>query len=375
MKLLICASEYFPHGSGIANVAYNIVEQLKKQGVECTVCSPTGPDVTLGNKKLIDKFGFVGLAYYWYRVSRFFKDDDYDMVWLQNPYFIRRNPFPRCLITMHSTYYGLALHNVGNTWFHRVYYKIISKIEEFSLAQLSKKTIFTAVGKPVCEELEKMGIEKERITFVPNGVNVQSFNSATEKTVLRKKIGIPDNDIVILSVGRLTPQKGTQTLIEVFSLLEKRINKVTLCIAGKGELLDSVKKTVKKNDLQKVIFLGYVDDRDLPELYSSSDYYIINSIYEGGMPPLTLSEAMASGLPCIVSDIPNFRIVNDAGCGLIVDFRNTDHAANEILEYLSKDHPDQRKKARDYALQFFDWEIISKAYLKIFERLYTPDDK
>ena len=158
-------------------------------------------------------------------------------------------------------------------------------------------------------------------------------------------------------------------MIEVFSLLDKMTDKLTLCIAGKGELLDATKKNVQKNDLQKVIFLGYVDDRVLPELYASSDYYIINSIYEGGMPPLTLSEAMASGLPCIVSDIPNFSIVNDAKCGLIVDFGNIELAANEILEYVLKDHPDHKKNARRYAFQFLDWKIISEEYLKIFEQL------
>ena len=375
MKLLVCTSEYFPLGSGIANVTYNIVEQLKKQGVECTVCSPTGPDISLGNKKLIEKFGFLGLMYYWYRVSLFFREDDYDMVWLQNPYFFCHNPFPCCLITMHSTYYGLSLHNVGDTWHIRLYYNIVSALEKFSLARLNEKIAFTGVGQPVCEELEKMGIKKRMITYIPNGVDVQSFNSIHEKSGLRKKIGIPEKDIVILSVGRLTPQKGTQTLIEVFSILEKKTDNLTLCIAGKGELLDDTTKNVKKNGLQKVIFLGYVDDRDLPELYASSDYYIINSIYEGGMPPLTLSEAMASGLPCIVSDIPNFSIVNAAACGLIIDFGNTERAANEILEYVMGNHADHAKNARDYSLKFLDWEIISKEYLKIFKKLHTFEDK
>ncbi len=375
MKLLVCTSEYFPLGSGIANVTYNIVEQLKKQGVECTVCSPTGPDITLGNKKLIEKFGFLGLMYYWYRVSLFFRENDYDMVWLQNPYFFLHNPFPCCLITMHSTYYGLSLHNVGDTWHIRLYNKIVSAIEKFSLARLNEKIAFTGVGQPVCEELEKMGIKKRMITYIPNGVDVQLFNSVHEKMGLRKKIGIPEKDIVILSVGRLTPQKGTQTLIEVFSILEKKTDNLTLCIAGKGELLDDVKKNVQMNGLQKVILLGYVDDRDLPELYAGSDYYIINSIYEGGMPPLTLSEAMASGLPCIVSDIPNFSIVKNAECGLIVNFGDTERAANEILGYVMGNHADHAKNARDYSLKFFDWEIISKEYLKNFKRLHASKNK
>ena len=84
--------------------------------------------------------------------------------------------------------------------------------EKFSLVQLSEKTVFTGVGQPVCEELEKMGIKKEQITYVPNGVNVQSFNLVPEKNVLRKKFGIPEQDIVILSVGRLTPQKRNSNI-------------------------------------------------------------------------------------------------------------------------------------------------------------------
>ena len=367
MKLLICASECFPHGSGIGNVVYNVAEHLKSEGVECTICSPTGPDIILGNEKLIEKFGFIGLVNYWYRVSLFFnKKNVYDMVWLHNPYFINHNPFPRCVITMQSTYYGLSLHQVGNTRLLWIYYKIISKIEPYLLRKISKTVLFTGVGKLVCEELEKMGIEAERIAYILSGGNIQHFKPITDKKSVRIKFGIPENDIVLLSVGRLTPAKRPQTLIKVFSLLEKRNTNLTLCIAGKGELLDTTIKLVQKNRLHKTIFLGYVDDRDLPELYACSDYYIIASIYEGGMPPLTLSEAMSSGLPCIVSDIPNFRIVNDAGCGIIVNFEDTEHAANEILEYVTTDQSNHAKNAREYALQCLDWEIISRQYLKIF---------
>lgn len=369
MKLLICASECFPHGSGIGNVVYNVAEHLKSGGVEYTICSPTGPDIFLGNEKLIEKCGFIGLLYYWYQVSRFFnKKNVYDMVWLHNPYFFHHNPFPRCVITMQSTYYGLSLHHVGNTRLLWLYYEIISKIEPYLLRKINKTVLFTGVGKLVCEELEKMGIEKERTAYILSGGDIQQFKPIADKKSVRKKFGIPENDIVLISVGRLTPAKRPQTLINIFSLLEKKIPNLTLCIAGKGELLDTTKSLVQKNGLHKVIFLGYVSDQDLPELYACSDYYIIASIYEGGMPPLTLSEAMSSGLPCIVSDIPNFSIVNDAGCGIIVNFNDTDHAAEEIMEYVTKVQSDHAKNAREFALKRLDWEIISKQYLEIFTR-------
>jgi len=107
-----------------------------------------------------------------------------------------------------------------------------------------------------------------------------------------------------------------------------------------------------------------VDDQDLPDLYACADYYIMTSKYEGGMPPLTLAEAMASGLPCIVSDIPNLAIVKDADCGTIVDFTDLSVALNDILDYLKLDHHSHGVNARNFATSSLDWEIITEDYLQ-----------
>ena len=366
MKLLICATEYFPYGSGIANVVYNLVEQLEKQGVECTVCSPSGPDIKLGSKKLINTFGFLGLVYYWCQVSYYFKKNEYDIVWLHNPYFICHNPFSSYLVTMHSTYYGMSLYHVGNTWFLRIYNKIISKFEKFCIAHLSKKTLFTGVGQPVCEELEKLGIEKERIFYIPNAVDIQHFKPIIDKKSLRKNFKIPENDIILLSVGRLTHAKQPHDLIKVFSLLEKKCPNLTLCIAGTGELLDPIKKMVDEAGLKKVMFLGHVDyNSKLPDLYAASDYFIITSIYEGGMPPLALSEAMASGLPCIVSNIPSLGSVERASCGIIINFGDINDASYKILDYIKMNHPDHSINAREFVINNLDETHIASLYLKL----------
>jgi len=370
MKLLICASEYFPHGSGIANVVYNVVEQLKKQGVECTVCSPTGPDIYLGSQKLIEKTGIIGLLYFWYCVRKNLKENTYDVFWLHNPFLLRTNLEQKCIVTMHSTYYGESRHHVGTSLFLKFYKKIASILEKHSLISMNKHTLFTGVGLPVCIELEKMGIEKKRISYIPNGVNIQKFSIIPDKTMLRNKFGIPINAIVLLSVGRLTPAKRPHLLIDMFTILEKKTKNVTLCIAGAGELLDSTIEYTHRKPVKNVIFLGHVDyQHDLSGLYACSDYYIISSIYEGGMPPLTLAEAMASGLPCIVSDIPNFKAVKDADCGIIVNFDNAELASNEICQYLTDNVSDHATNAREYALRFLGWENISKEYLKKFQTL------
>ena len=367
MKLLVCTTEYFPHGAGIANVVYNVVEQFKEMGVECTVCSPTGPDIKLGSQDLIQRTGIGGLLNYWYQVSRYFKDNDYDVVWLQNPFILARNPFKRCLVTMHSTYYGSSTHGVGSLPFH-LYKSLVAHIERYCLTRMPPNTLFTGVGKPVCEELEKIGTARDRVIYIPNGVDTKQFRPSPDKGLLRKKFGIPENDIVLLSVGRLTPAKQPHTMIEVFSHLEKKLGDVTLCIAGNGELLEEVKDLAEKKGLRKVLFLGHVDyDRDLPDLYACSDYYIMTSKYEGT--PLTLLEAMASGLPCIVSGIPSLGFVKNADCGIIVDFTDLSVALAEILGYLKLDCHSHGVNARKFAVNSLDWEIITKSYLRIFQEI------
>lgn len=365
MKLLICASEYYPYGSGIANVAYNVVKQLEKMGVDCAVCSPTGPDIKLGSSKLIGKYGIFGLLYYWYKVSKYFKKrtDYYDSVWLHNPLFLLNSPFKNSVATMNATYYGSKIQ-----WSSRkiYYYKIAPMIERYCLSTIGGNFVFTGVGINVCEELGELGITKERITYIPNGVDTERFKPSNNKRILRKKFGIPEEDLIILSIGRLSESKQPLKLIEVFSAIERKMETVTLLVAGKGELLETLKEYAMNKNIRNIRFIGFVPDTDLPDLYACSDYFIIASMYEGGEPVLTVAEAMASGLPCIVSDIPNLRFIGGAKSGIFVNFNDVEKAAADATEYLKNDNSEHSKNAREYAINNLDWEIIAGRYLELF---------
>lgn len=364
MRILVCATEYYPDGSGIANVAYNVVRELEGIGVECKVCSPTGPDIKLGNSAHIKKYGIMGMLQYWHQVSRYFKTNDYDIAWLHNPLFLGQNPFNKYLVTMHVTLNGVSSRKVSNSLFLRQYKHISAKIESYCLNRFAPSTKYSCVSQTVCNELESMGLPEKRITCIPNGVDIARFCPTDNKGAIRSKFGLSKDDTVLLSVGRLTHQKQPYTMIEVFSHLEKELGDVTLCIAGKGELFEGTKNLAEKMGLRKVLFLGYVDDRDLPDLYACSDYYIMTSKYEGL--PLTLLEAMASGLPCIVSDIPNLGIVRDADCGIILNYGDVSAASDRILDYISNEHPDHSQNARRYALEQLDWHSISEKYFREF---------
>ncbi|TRZ53015.1 MAG: glycosyltransferase family 1 protein [Dehalococcoidia bacterium] len=373
MKLLVCTQEYPPrYSSGIGNVVYNVVTRLQAMGVDCTICSPTGPDITLGNTWMIQKFGILGLLYYWYQVVRYFKQraEDYDMVWLNNPFFIRSSPFKKSLITIHGTYYGMSVRRIYS-WYYHLLYKISSQFEQNSWHKLSPGNVkFTAVSNQAATELEARGIDREKITYIPNGVNVERFKPADDKKRLRGKFNLSENDIIVLSLGRLTEQKEPYRLIRVFSLVEKEIKDITVVIAGVGELLSGAQKLAQQQGLNNVRFLGYVDhEQDAPDLYAGSDYFAVSSKYEGGEPILTLAEAMASGLPSIASDIPHFKIIEEANCGIIVDYKDEKKAARKIIDYLTGDNSNHSQNARQYAIDNVSWETLTGRYLEEFKEL------
>lgn len=365
MNVLICASEYYPNGSGIANVAYNIVEEMKKSGVNCTVCSPTGPDIKLGNPRLISKYGIIGLIYYWNEVSKFLelKQIEFDAIWCHNPLFIKKCSYKKINVTIHTTYYGEFIHNVGHMHL-RIYKKFASIIEKHCLHNLPHSVPFNVVSPKVAKELESIGIERQRISYIPNGVNTSLFKPSENKTSLKQKFGFPENSRIILSLGRLTEQKDPTTMVKIFKEVSDCINNVILVIAGQGELLEKTKEFVQKNNLSNVIFLGYVEEANKPDLYACSDFYILTSKYEGQ--PLTLLEAMSSGLACIVSDIPNLDIVADANCGIIINCSDTQIAAKNVVKYIKENRLSHNSNSRKYAENNLDWNIISDKYLKEF---------
>lgn len=363
MKVLICASEYYPSGSGIANVAYSVVEQLKKRGVECTVCSPIGPDITIGT---VPNKGRLSLALFWFRVSRKLRRDanKYDVVWLHNPLFISRNPFKKCVITIHTTPLGRVMRK-SNSVSLNAYMLFATLFDQFCYFILEKKDAkMVAVSSSVKEELARLGVDN--VGIVRNGVDTSRFRPAADKGRLRTELGIPSDAMVFLSVGRLTSQKRPLILVDTFSKIKQHVPNACLVLVGGGELYEGIKQHICNKGMAGVMLLGRVDQAKLPSIYASADYYIMASEYEGL--PLTLLEAMSSGLPCIASDIPSLSIVRDSECGIMLDFEDANAASESIAHYVLRDNTAHANNARRYAVRWNDWDVIANQYLCLMEQ-------
>ena len=132
-----------------------------------------------------------------------------------------------------------------------------------------------------------------------NAINAKEYIIDPDKRHrVRKEIGIVPTDILVGHVGRFSPQKNHVYLIDIFAEVQKRAT-AKLILVGQGELQDHIKEKVNRLGLSdKVIFTGL--RTDVADLMQAMDVFVMPSNYEGL--PVTMIEAQAAGLPCLISD-------------------------------------------------------------------------
>lgn len=141
------------------------------------------------------------------------------------------------------------------------------------------------------------------------------------------------NNYNIVSVGRLSKEKGYDDLIRVFSLAYKKNNKVKLTIVGDGDEKENLEKLVSQYKLNKYIkFTGFLTQDELKNVYINSSLYVMTSLEESF--GLVLLEAMSYGIPCVAFDsaLGAKEIIDDKS-GILIKNRNLEEMANTICNY------------------------------------------
>lgn len=211
-------------------------------------------------------------------------------------------------------------------------------------------------------------IPGERIDVVPNGTD-ERFSPVTEPeriAGLRAQLGL--NEPYILTVGTLEPRKNLVRLLEAYRLLRDRGMAQRLVIAGrKGWLYGPIFEAVNRLDLgPTVTFLDFVDDADLPALYSAAEAFVYPSIYEGfGIPPL---EAMACGTPVIASNTSSLPEVLDKAAILVdpVDTRAIAWGIDRVLN--NKEERESLIRAGRERAAMFPWIPAAAKLIEIYQR-------
>lgn len=141
--------------------------------------------------------------------------------------------------------------------------------------------------------------EKNKFEIINNAIDTDDFLfNANSRNSIRKEFNFEDK-FVIGHVGRFHPQKNHDFLIDVFKYINERNKDTKLLLIGDGYLRSDIKRKAKKLDLMdNVIFTGVRSD--IPDLLNSMDVFVMPSHHEGL--PVTVVEAQASGLPCVLSN-------------------------------------------------------------------------
>lgn len=196
--------------------------------------------------------------------------------------------------------------------------------------------------------------------FIPNGVNKPIIR---DPNIIKEKYGLSQNSY-ILFLARIVPEKGLHYLINAY----KNINtEKKLVIAGgashTNEYLSKIKKMVK--DDKRIIMTGFVQGKELDELYSNCYLYCLPSDVEGM--PLSLLEAMSYGCTCLVSDIKeNINVVKEYGFSFKKG--NIESLENNLKKILNHNFEGKNEIA-NYALNTYTWKENVYKTLELYKKV------
>ncbi len=210
-----------------------------------------------------------------------------------------------------------------------------------------------------------LGVPAERVVVTPNAVRAHFRPPAPSAlAAFRAAKGLPER--FVLYVGTLEPRKNLTTLLEAYAEVARRHDVPLLVGGGKGWLYDAVFQRLDELGLrERVRFVGYIEEEELPLWYAAATVFVFPSIYEGfGMPPL---EAMACGTPVITSNSSSLpEVVGDAG--LLVSPHDPGGFAAAIERVLTDAALHHELRVRGLArAQIFDWRVTAERTLAAYE--------
>jgi glycosyltransferase involved in cell wall biosynthesis len=186
-----------------------------------------------------------------------------------------------------------------------------------------------AVSETNANDLSSLGVDGLKIRIIPNGVNVEKFISVRTSRTIR---GEP----LILYVGRVSEDKGLKTLIQAVPLVLKDFPLARFLIVGEDYgYLSILKSLVQELGVEKsVVFIGRLPDEQLVRVYKMADVFVLPSELEAF--GIVVIEAMASGLPVVVSNMGGMKnIVQDGKNGLLFTTRNSRQLGEKIISLLN----------------------------------------
>lgn len=264
---------------------------------------------------------------------------------------------PCCRLIAYENYWrNLHIKNIKDVLRKCIYpYKIIKIRKQISNRHkllLKNCNTYILLNKGFIKQINYLNgsLFNSKIKVIPNPI-----------TLFERKRNSSPKKKQILFVGRLVPDKGIHTLLEIWSEFEKSNTNWELYILGDGELKEYITQTVEEKNLKHVILVG--NKSNIEDYYQTASILIMTSLFEGL--PLVLLESMALGVvPIAFNSFTSLNDIIDTNINGYSIPTNEKEMFLEKLIYLTK-NPEVLKKMSDAAVQksqTFDIEVIGKLW-------------
>jgi len=376
MKVVITVEDFNPDKGYLE---YYLAKELANSNHEVIVFTYTS-DNFFSRKKLDKNFDVIYIPYI-FRINSFHLPSIRSIVYIINFIKAERPEIIHC----QPIFSPLSL--IFIVWKNFYEYKIVGSIlTQLPMHWSTTKKILFAFTKLIIDfvkkkvykifiktkELEKLisqsyGIPSQKFCSIPLGADEKLFKfDPKARALLRKKLNLSENDIIVVYSGKIIPSKDIDILIKAIAPIIAQNYKVKLLIIGKGEpsYVNYLKSLI--NDLKisnNVIFYPWVHRTKLPAFYSASDIAVWP-----GFSSISIIEAASTGLPLIIMRYPVEIYGIEYGNGYAFKRGDINELRKylEILIYNDKLRKEMGDKSRLLVEQKLNWKNIALLYLNSY---------
>ncbi|MDZ4722491.1 MAG: glycosyltransferase [candidate division Zixibacteria bacterium] len=224
-----------------------------------------------------------------------------------------------------------------------------------------------AVSKPKLAELMRLGIPKEKLLLIENGVEIPPVSAIGRDIQLRDELYLESDEILIGAVGRLSVEKGHYFLLDTAARLRTSHPEARYVIIGDGPLMGELKRLALQLRIHDIVFFpGW--KKDMAAVYKGLDIFALPSLTEGL--PMALLEAMSYGLPVIASSVGGCPdAIEDGRSGLLVKPGTSDSLTAAVRKLLIDSNLRKRLgvAARNRVSEYYSLDRYAQAFLHAYQ--------
>ncbi len=229
------------------------------------------------------------------------------------------------------------------------------------LDMLHHSRAITVVSNGLKEELIKNNIENNKITVIPNGIDIDKFK-ILNKDECRKNLNIPKEQSVILYVGRLSEEKNVSTLIKAASKLIKTNQTLHVYLVGDGPLRSELELLANKlGTLKNIHFIGKIVHDLVGTWMGATDYFCLPSLREGC--PNVILESLGCGRPVIASNVGAIPDIVTNESGILFTPEDVTGLTNALSTAL---RTNWNEEIINKSVKNLSWENAAKKYTNVF---------